>query len=1322
MGYWTLFVLIIGLFVANSASNANGTVFLTTEVNNLVIVVVEGENLIRDMFEGEHVSIMWDSPVNSAWLTIDNCNIELEVKISSSQSTVFENMTVSRSSLRLTSAEQTFMIKETLTVTDSTVFSNQLQNYITSIAKLHNSTFNNFHALLSSIYAQECSFEKKLDIRNADHLHFFSVNIETDLSKIEADEVELEGNVVKFAGEFMSTSIVIRDMIAETMNIGIDMMCNVSITNVNVLGNMFLRSGSNNVKSVKLFKVSNSVLNALYVSELVIDELLFDDMHLFERNAVVTLTNSHIIELMVMNSVFDHFYIHWGISVQSSIRDMCISNVKYRDIQLDNVNAPLYPIGVQEYEITNVEYWNVTSSTTYKKEKLGIKGSVTNVTYFESDIIMPIVAFQLNNVSFRHSVFTHPIEINLIDTIFIHNCTGNAVIQSIFKHADMRVFNIEIIDFNINVPIFQSIRVLGNTQFSFTNVTVINSVFKQFCITSEYLRGTKVGLSNVKLINTVFEHLFVSSSDELHNVKLKNFSMFGSSSTGVFLLKPFILSNTEVELFKIKIQHSEFSYFLFSSKIHSLEIVDCNFQLQGKAVGFIISSNIDVYMSIANVEVNMTNNALFSIFNGDKYLIIDITDSLFIATNGSNVNLMIYNTHSIMRSYQNVTIVGDRIIGNGGSNNGFRVKGYVNKFGINTISESYFELVFGYSTETKVLIVTYNPFSWDIFEIDKFAVYPMETNDILNDDLWVTVFHDSGATFFNSLPPIVCRMGFGWDPDKNECIPCRPGYQQLEIESSNDCHLDTKLDHLSFTELDAITGSMYNVPYGHFIVQVNNSVTLIDCMNSFCTGGQVMPGLSGLSLNGFNGADDRYDIYQLNNITVTDYNGCAVGHQGLGCTKCIGFVDFDDISYFGFSTISYGCLLFPIKHIHLVVLVFYIHCALLFLILKNWNLLSKIRWTIFLPKETIVTDFDTFRVLSTVKDFVLVIYPLIFASDSQSLFLQNDFSIIFATKLFFNPFAVFSIILSNLLPIIDIAYYILFVLFFFVPKKMCSFVELLGCIFLFEVLIMDKFLGVFFRVLAASLAILAWYFYYSRKAMLLMLVVYLVLILQPLSAFFSVVFVFLLFRKRSKVGKKEIVFFRNNLISFNFFVLPSMAKLTLINYLPFYTPDLYGLMERKWHSLTYDEGYELYYAAFLIPLLLMFVWCYLQIREINVSEFDYRKFLFVILIGRSFYVFVSYICHDNVPNLIFLIALMTYIAFAKPFYKLNALITRVLVVLILANLMIEVWNNFSFVTFAATCVPSTYVFIQALISSIKNKEQDKDNSFHNFEQLKIDLL
>ncbi|KAL0236691.1 hypothetical protein PCE1_000089 [Barthelona sp. PCE] len=1281
--------------------------------DKVVIVITEGQNLISDISSKTVVQLLWDTPVVYALLVIENSNVNVELNFSLLFPTDFSIITVKQSNVTFkTVSKKRTLAADLFAVHDSFIYDSMIE-YVGSVAYFNNTILDSLLTKIDQVNVKDCTISD-ITITKSKTVYFNNISLNTVLpTSVESNIVTIENIPNMSISLFLrAENIVFRNIVAGDISLSFERRLNITMTNVFVHSDIRLLSGLLQSISAESVSLKNVSARKFLFVRMIVEDMTITEPYFNGLNTVVSFSYSHIDKLTIINSIFSNHYYNWDVSDQSEMRTVYIKNVTYINIVDDFLDKPLFPVNVQVLDIKQAMFINVEPRTASKDNIPNIKKcSISNSTFFESDIVFSAETYSFETVIFEKTSFGHPIHVEWMYNIVIRNCTSVSQIVStpIFTHNSVSVVNLNMIDSSIARDIFQNIRYHENIHISFRNIRIENSFTSSIFKTEKYGHFNSVVFDGIIILNSVIEHLFFSDiTNHIDSMSIYNIHIGGGSSEGIIRCSTtsFTSINNAIDVKSVKIQKTLLPYFLYTTRVFNISVSNSFFDLAEKGVGFVLSSDEEIHFSMINITVSLNALSLWSIHNGKERLFVDMKNSYFNVTDKSKL-CMIYSSNHQLHSSSNVTIDGDRLLTNMVSDH-YLDDGFLLKVGMNTISSSSVQLVFGYMKKIDILYVTFYPFNWETLHVHDYVILPMRKIDVLSEDLWVTVFGVKFGVLSNGKPNgIACRGGFGWDEKNSRCTPCTTGYQQLQIFEKPTCKLDTKLDHLSYMDLDAITGAMYRVPLGFFVLEMNNTVTLVDCMNSFCPGGQVMPGLSGLAITEF---DKRYAIYQYNNISISEFNGCIQGHHGPGCTQCIKQEVINGIFYVGYQIISYGCVMIPDKYINYVTIMFCIHCLLLFLAMKNWHLLSKIRWTAFMPKETIVTDFETFEVISTIKNFVLVIYPLVVTTSNSSTVMPGDNLFSFIFKLFFNPLDVFSITVYGIMPYIDVIYYVLFVLFFLFPHHMLSLVELCFCCIC--TIVFGSLFGIIPMILGVPVAFLIFFNRYRKFFIASVFIATLFFEYNKILIFFPLFII--IFRNRPNENKLfENRIGQNNLLSINYFVLPYMTKLTLIKYFPISTQDFYTMIDRKWHTLASYEGFN---VLFLLPLLsmpVMYGWCYMQIRKLADSKYDYRQFLFIVLIGRSFYEFISYIGHDLLPNLLFLIVLMAFIAFAKPFNKLNSLITKVLIVLMLTNLMYEISKRFSVTSTALIFLPSLVVLIKAFQTSslLKSNDISKSNNY-----------
>ncbi|KAL0230574.1 hypothetical protein PCE1_004131 [Barthelona sp. PCE] len=426
----------------------------------------------------------------------------------------------------------------------------------------------------------------------------------------------------------------------------------------------------------------------------------------------------------------------------------------------------------------------------------------------------------------------------------------------------------------------------------------------------------------------------------------------------------------------------------------------------------------------------------------------------------------------------------------------------------------------------------------------------------------------------------------------------------------------------------------------------------------------------------------EFDVYRYSDKFIYEVSGCALGHHGTACTECVNRLMIKDDMYQGFyNFLTQGCILVREKHRNLAYFVLPIQLILLALGIKYYHVLQRIPWLSIVGKrddnDLHITDFEVFSLMSIVKDYMLVLWPLVFNTDSFDTIIQSKTGIRAFLSLLINPLATVcmaidfkwgsSLVLTTFISVFYMVGFFYSFLNYLTSKKATHFLFILLPAFvlvfvsresLWEMLIWGAFATVFLIILATD------YQLNALSSFFLLIAPFAFSLLwwdsrggltYTCSIMFVVILMFVIVRK-PKVSV---------MTGLNYYFLPYIFKGILLVAVPVKFSDIYGLSNLSgYHSIVdFENPYNSYRVVLIVLIILFCFMSYSVARKLtktgDASKTGYDLFIFILVIGRSLYTFLSYIVHDYLPNYIFLLSLLTYVQFTKPFKTINNLMLRI---------------------------------------------------------------
>ncbi|KAL0233421.1 hypothetical protein PCE1_001936 [Barthelona sp. PCE] len=251
-----------------------------------------------------------------------------------------------------------------------------------------------------------------------------------------------------------------------------------------------------------------------------------------------------------------------------------------------------------------------------------------------------------------------------------------------------------------------------------------------------------------------------------------------------------------------------------------------------------------------------------------------------------------------------------------------------------------------------------------------------------------------------------CLPGKYFSVDK--CVGCPVNTRQFNPNySGSSCMIDSLSVNAKHPFVAArMSGPYYDLMKGEFIVERPESGTAYLIKgNTFCTGGKVMPLLSGQTTNTLNPI--TRNAYTSQGIVVEDYNGCSTLRRGQGCLRCQMMYHSLLVSY---DAIRGGCAVLLPRNWIIIAL-----CCQIVILLILTRLYSRghlVPWCKILNiKSNTTLDYDVWEAIRLLKDLFLLTLPLLYSTNKDFFFSLDDDNFLFVfLKTVFNPFITISYI------------------------------------------------------------------------------------------------------------------------------------------------------------------------------------------------------------------------------------------------------------------------------------------------------------------------
>ncbi|KAL0238809.1 hypothetical protein PCE1_004500 [Barthelona sp. PCE] len=1314
--------------------------------NTINYNIEEGNNYIRDLHD-ETVVLVWDKLLLTVSLSIENCDIEI-VFAKTTYVESFDDFNVTSSSLI---AQSNDITTKHATIVDSTLINSTISSSDDGYATILNSTLQTTVWDMQNVMVTNSTIEFFFSMNNHHPKSiFFARNIivlgsyaEIRLTCSTADMSQVHSiKWIQFNVD-MNFFLLTDSQIAGTNII----LYTESIPKFTLLSSYlpFITFSNSDDRQVEVAAIIMKEIrtSGMEFVGVRVETLKMINMPVLNEKSTISLQRSVVITTAIIR--YTHFlaqFPEWEIHSSAAIEQFFIIDSSISQISLQGkfILPDAQFVRIYDSKVSDI----LLSVDIHDESKAISELFLKNVTFENSVFPFSSDRFILEDVTFNQVLFTRPLHLDDIKRVVITNSYNSPSSEplSLFVVPDITAENITVRDCRLQWGLFEFGKGSYRAKRRFSNLFFERVQMPFIVYTADRVQVGALEMALLSVMNSTINHLVKTGGQtllsQLHftDVIIISSAMDSVvencvSNAGILIDRPFV-SVSNVTVF-----NSSYHYFLgMFGRIGWVEISELSLGPVHNSVFMVIDSvdrfTEDFEVEIADSTILIPDDSVL-VFHVAEFKHFNLTmTNMEIATMPSmhpNViyPFMIYST-SFMLNQESVRVNGTRNIV-ADKPFGYSKNGYAQRIGVNTIDKAEIQLIIGQNSlfepmelghqhNAHFAYITQKPFSFGMINVDEFSVrLPLSEFNILSKELRVAFFETTGVPIFTGVPEkVACRAGYGWDAVAGKCQACSIAYHQFELVNEPQCFWDEKQANLTDMQRYGISGFVYSNDDGYFVVEANNTAYLIDCYNSFCTG-RADAGVSGrafFELDAF-----ERDLYHNNDASG---NGCVLGHYSTACTKCVPYQKIDGVEYEGyFNLFNQGCVIIPMQKEWLVLVVFLIHVVMVWMAIKFYYLVGHVPWTrVFKAGQDslFITDFEAFEIINVIKDFAIILWPLIFASNNLDVFLRDTNHIDLLLKLLVNPLSNFSVTFSFLDAVFPYVYLLLFCsLFFKIPYKIffTALVVLAHAVIGYIAFVLHKYyIGVgiigliawsvclFIKKQPNFLLKILWFSAYFVTAILFSGIARVLCVILPLLMHLS-------WADKPKTGK---------IISFNFFFLPYTTKLVFLRTIPFVSYDIYGIMSNRYfHTLSdFNTPYNPLNLILIATYFAFFYLCYRQTeRVVSHNQSDYRAFFYMVLIGRTLFTFVSYVSHTPTPNQTFLVAILLYIVFVKPFHQLNVFMLKVTSVMVILSFIIVLYSTLSTSFFFIVLIPVIYVIFQSITHNPTKKKNI--NAFLDYDQV-----
>ncbi|KAL0230062.1 hypothetical protein PCE1_003626 [Barthelona sp. PCE] len=260
-----------------------------------------------------------------------------------------------------------------------------------------------------------------------------------------------------------------------------------------------------------------------------------------------------------------------------------------------------------------------------------------------------------------------------------------------------------------------------------------------------------------------------------------------------------------------------------------------------------------------------------------------------------------------------------------------------------------------------------------------------------------------------------CLPGYAQPDAQSRCVSCINFAHQFSFDNASaECIEDPSMMALGYSVASQLATPVYSIGMGLFVLEDAdaNTVFLIYCYNAHCNDVSVHSGVSGESMSMMSQEKREFYEYFSGGYNLEEHNGCAEGHYGIACQKCAETFDVNGHIYrIVVNVLGDGCIFVPSFGIVIIAVCLQILAVTGVVILFGYG--KKVPWTRIFKFSSDILDHDVWIIITSVKDFILIILPVIWEGGSGNFIIEdNAGSVGITITLALNPFVVVSIIVS----------------------------------------------------------------------------------------------------------------------------------------------------------------------------------------------------------------------------------------------------------------------------------------------------------------------
>ncbi|KAL0229797.1 hypothetical protein PCE1_003361 [Barthelona sp. PCE] len=644
---------------------------------------------------------------------------------------------------------------------------------------------------------------------------------------------------------------------------------------------LFFHSGS--VANIEKVIFHSSDFTQLWFANIVISTLSMSDMrfsHLHGNGTSVGIGGkSYIVHFTISNSNFTNQFltIYDGNEVGSMTIDyFVLDNCIVKDIDYIT-NKPLYNVGfslihnANQVKLMYSVFKNITLTSMPLGMQLSYRIYINDCKFFESDFVI-VGSITNHGVSvFRSEFYGLRIDKSIVLGVFKDNIFDNVV----FEKSQESFFAVEHFSKLINC--------------TFSNIKSPNNLF----VIREEQSGYEFNPNNLKFFNVYIEGYLFSMFAYcggyelvfLQDIDISGFDGYGvldmSLQTGLgnLVISDFLISDSKmksafiiassvapVSITNVSIDVSADVFFNVEGNVTAINLTNISVVFQKQSV-FLLLSSTEKYASVSlfNTTVTMDSNSILiledswhaSFEYSFRYVTVRDTqicdgfqslmylkEAIFETIENSlfETQRKIASVSYLFLTEQSQSIV-DRVqsLHCFGCDDSREIlyEAYTRRVGINTLLEGHVSVVFGAHSRQaidqpwEIVYMTRPSFSlnhtklWNV----PTALLSIDIDLIDYPGLMISIFDANGLVTRSLTENTYCKAGYGFDKFDRTCIGCSSGHYQFQLSNEPQCFTAENLQS-DFLRV-RLSGTMYSVDPGNFIVESDNTTYLMDCMNSF---------------------------------------------------------------------------------------------------------------------------------------------------------------------------------------------------------------------------------------------------------------------------------------------------------------------------------------------------------------------------------------------------------------------------------------------------------------------------------------------------------